>query len=248
VKSQRRHELKEDELVDSLVQFGEKLKQNQGPIMIGLLLAAVVVAFVAWYLHATMTAADKAWLALAKADAAASQLGSGAEGKGKAEKEKAVYEDYISVVRSYGRTDAAPIAAYKAANCLYEQGKYDEAIEAYREVERRFRRSPVAAFAKHGAGYALEQQGKVEEALKEFREVAESGPKFLAVEAHLDMGRCLEKLGRRAEARRAYESVVREAPGTGLALSAERRIAALAASETTGKKGKESPAPKGGRD
>ena len=115
------------------------------------------------------------------------------------------------------------------------QGRHDEAIAAYRAVIAAHT-GETAARAQFQIGECLFAKREFEAAVAEFLKVdiLYQAPSWSAA-ALYEAGRCLEQLGRSAEARAQFNAVREKHSGTRWAQLAQERLAALSSSGVPGK-------------
>lgn len=96
---------------------------------------------------------------------------------------------------------------YLAANRLFEDEKYDRALDQYRAA---LKKAPDHIFALRGVARSLMQLGRNDEALATFNEAIARDPNFAATYAN--RGILLDRMGRYREAMADYETALRLDP------------------------------------
>jgi tetratricopeptide (TPR) repeat protein len=122
---------------------------------------------------------------------------------------------------------AAPPASelFAAANQARRRGQRDEALRLYRELARRYPDSPEAQLSNATVGRMLLDGDNPQAALDAFdRYLAQGGN--LSEEALVGRALALQKLGRQAEERAAWEALLRAHPSSIHAARARARLAA----------------------
>ncbi len=197
----QRHALKEDRFVETTIEAVHWSRRHL-PIMVGVLLAAALLAAAAVIVSRGRTAAEVAawdslfWAAPGTPEAAPAPKGS----------------------------SARPWLLLRGADSLLREGKPEEAARAYQELLDEHPIKPVAAQARIGLGHALVSLGKWKDAADQFgRPVVNDS--YFRPEAIWSQAFCQEKLGDRRAAEAAYKSLRNEFPGTVWADLAEFRLA-----------------------
>jgi TolA-binding protein len=127
--------------------------------------------------------------------------------------------------RSEGETAAS---LFQSANAERRRGNLTTAISLYDELERRFPRSEEARTSHVSLGRLLLERGLWAEALPELDEYLAASPAgTLAPEALVGKARALEALGRRDDARHAWERLLESYPDSVYATQARQRVQAL---------------------
>ncbi|MDQ1263312.1 MAG: Ca-activated chloride channel [Campylobacterota bacterium] len=78
------------------------------------------------------------------------------------------YEKASQIYKEYAQKNSSPEAHYNAANSLYKQGKYEEAIQEYKKTE--FKDTQKESFRRANLGNAYAKVENFEEAIKEYEE------------------------------------------------------------------------------
>ncbi len=84
------------------------------------------------------------------------------------------FSDYLAW---FGSTDSAPEAQYFIGEILYEQKKYDQALQAFDKVLEAYPRNPKTLDAHFMKGRSLVRLNKRNEGADEFREIIRLSPK-----------------------------------------------------------------------
>ena len=123
---------------------------------------------------------------------------------------------------------AAPSAAalFASANEARRAGRTREALRLYRDLERRHPESPEAKLSHAIVGRMLIDEDP-KAALGEFDRYLGEGKGTLSEEALVGRALSLQKLGRQAEERAAWEALLRTYPNSIHAARARARLAAL---------------------
>lgn len=238
---QTRHQLKQDEFKDTLVQFEEYLKKHYKEIVNISIIVVVVVGLAAGLKYYTdrQEAAANADLgeALATFRAYVGQPTPGQNQPGEAtyataqEKYKKALQQFDAIVDKYKmppRPQAVAIALYQAGVCqalLNDQAGAIRTLTAASEEHD----SEVAAMAKFALAGELAKAGKTPEAAKLYQELADhpttTVPKASALLGLADTYRDSQP----AKARQIYEQVQKEfATNSSVAQAVKQQMASLA--------------------
>jgi tol-pal system protein YbgF len=122
----------------------------------------------------------------------------------------------------------SPGKAWDAAWNDYTSGQYDLAIQGFEFFLKTFPTSPRAGEAQLNIGNSLYLQGKYNDAITAFRQVVTGYAGSSAVpQAYFKLGQSYEALKQPELARRAYETVIKEHPGSPDATLAKQRLDSL---------------------
>jgi tetratricopeptide (TPR) repeat protein len=139
------------------------------------------------------------------------------------------YEQKISaVISGHEGTTAAAQAALKLARWKFDEGRLDESLGDYTralEVARKSDNVLFAAMAYEGIGSVQEAQRNFEGALKTYGDALALKDNPLKPLAYFGQARVQTALGKQAEAKAAYEEVLKQFPNSRY----ERRARALQA-------------------
>ncbi len=209
-----RRDLKEDKVYLSLATVAEFVARNRSWVALAAL--AVVLAFglgYYWSIHAKRVAAEASW-ALSKATDIESP----------SERAAALRK----VASDFGSAPAARIALFEAANTLYENGRYDDALKAFEEFLKKYPNHALSPAAMEAVGYCYESLGKWKEAIGAYQRLIQSRPGSPeAARANYRLAACFEKTGEKDKAVAAYKKVVELLPKTLWAEYSEARLASL---------------------
>jgi len=241
VQRQHRHELKQDEFKDSLVQLEEYFKQHYKEILNVTIIVVVVVGLAVGLKYYTQRqeAAANADLgeALTTFRAYVGQPTPGANEPGgptyasAQEKYKKALQQFDAIVNKYKmlpRPKAVEIARYQAGVCQSLLDDHAGAIQTLTEASRDHD-TEIAAMAKFALAGELAKSGKAAEAAKLYQELADhptlTVPKASALLALADAYRETQP----AKAREIYERVEKEfASNAPVAQAVKQDITSLA--------------------
>jgi len=133
-----------------------------------------------------------------------------------------------AVIANHNETAAGAIAGLKLAQFKFQQKNYPEARDAYRGVISSMKSRELVvykAMAFEGLGVCLESENNFEEAAKVYAEAIAIKDNPLKPLAYLGSARAFRKLNKADEAKKAYDSLIKEFPGSPY----ERKAKALTA-------------------
>ncbi len=102
-------------------------------------------------------------------------------------------------------------ALFYSAKCLYQSGKYKEAISDFEIITKKYSKSFVNIPALKGIAKCYEQIGdndSLRKAVQLYDEISKYPESYITISAIIDKGRCLEKLGEKQQAESAYKVIV----------------------------------------
>ena len=113
-------------------------------------------------------------------------------------------------------SDVTAKSLYIAGESFIEAKEFDKAKEAFERLRRDYPTAPEVPGAVEGLGFLLENKGDYEGALARYKEVAEKWPTSLTSRHQdLNIGRCLEHLGKFDEADKSYTVLLEKYAGSG---------------------------------
>ncbi len=200
---------------EELIETGKKLlsylQENKFKIaLIAVLVSGLTVAGVSYFNKKTREY-EKAWKTIGDVTMDVGM----AEFQAKNVRDEAInwaVQEYKKILEGTSAGKAAPWALFQLGNTLYTAKKYDEAIAQYKDFLDHYGNHPLVPIVRQSIAYAFEEKGQFDAAVQYLQDNApQDNPYFLAQEKW-DIGRCLEKMGRQEEARKAYAEAVRLAP------------------------------------
>ncbi|MEK7476078.1 MAG: tetratricopeptide repeat protein [Candidatus Coatesbacteria bacterium] len=125
---------------------------------------------------------------------------------------------FLGVVKDYPQEPAAPFAAYRAALCLFDLGKPDDALLELKDVAARWPGHEVGEWATYSRGWIHLSLGRFNEAKAAFRALLDQYPsgKLVAPARYLLASTLLQERHFR-EAEREFVSLAADLPSSGLA-------------------------------
>ncbi|UCD56723.1 MAG: L,D-transpeptidase family protein [Candidatus Hydrogenedentota bacterium] len=120
---------------------------------------------------------------------------------------------------------------FTTAKTFYETSRWPQAEALFGEVVRKYPRSDVAPESMYYVAMIMHAGGRYEEALEKWRALAQVEDSPRAVEVDYYIGRCLERLGRKAEAVSKYTPVAATYQAGEFASLAKAGLARIAESE-----------------
>ncbi|HTA29926.1 MAG TPA: tetratricopeptide repeat protein [Candidatus Cybelea sp.] len=120
-------------------------------------------------------------------------------------------EPLLEVSREYPNTAAGEHAQVLAAEELFTQGKFPEALRQFNEFVDTYPDSALIPQAKLGVAASLEAQGKATEAIAKYREIIGIYPTEMSIisPAKLTLARLYEETGQLQQALSAYAELAR---------------------------------------
>jgi len=123
---------------------------------------------------------------------------------------KTALEKFDEVITKFPRTSSGRFSLLYRGNIHLRLGAFDEAINAYQAfLQKAGKEKLYRLFAMEGLGYAYEGKKDYEKALEAYQEIVAMGDHFQMPGAHLSMGRCYEKLGKKKEALNSYQAFLK---------------------------------------
>lgn len=238
MKSTERHKLKENEFARSVSHAREVLRARQRDIVAGVVLVVVALAAVGgygWWRSAQNAGAnDSLAAALAIYEAPVVPLAAPAPGSPapvpqpgtyttEEAKLQAALPRFLETADRYPSADAGIAARYHAAAILAQLGRFAEAEQRYQEVIQRAGDRIYSRTARLGVADSQVAQGKYDSAISIYTELSRDTASQIPVDSVLmQLGRACARAGRKEEATRAFDRIVREFPES-LYLSDARR-------------------------
>jgi outer membrane protein assembly factor BamD (BamD/ComL family) len=136
-----------------------------------------------------------------------------------------------TVLAQYGRSSAAPQAAYQLGNLQYHAGDYAAARGAFEIALAKGAAGSLRTLAASGVGYTWEAEKNYANAVTAYAALArEAQPQqFFFEEALLDLARAQALAGKPGEALATYERLLKEAPDSRRTPDIRAKIAELQA-------------------
>lgn len=136
----------------------------------------------------------------------------------------------FTIAEDFGGTDAGNLAAFYAANALYEQGEYDRALTYYQRFEKGNDFIGASAYAAEASIY--ETRGEMQKAAEHYEQAAEQYNNKLTAPRYLvEAGQAFEEAGNFEAAERVYKKVKENYSESDQAEEVERYLARVRARE-----------------
>jgi TolA-binding protein len=238
MKAHERHQLKQNEFVETALKMGEIVQNNRGLVAVlttvGVIIAAIGGGWYYWSSHRANEAGALLGVAMATAQAPvtpAPSLPGATQTPGTYPTDQARAEAAIkafgAVSAAYPGTDAAIAATYQSASELLALGRTSDAQAAFQQVAASGS-SFYAPLARLGEAEILMATGKYDEAIRIYTEMAAARDTALPVDGLLiELARAAQKAGKTQDARAAFKRVVDEFPTSGYLAEAQQQLAAL---------------------
>lgn len=114
------------------------------------------------------------------------------------------------------------MSLYNMGRAYASKGDYQRALTKYQEAAVKATRPDLLPLIEKEMGKASYAQGDIDGAIGHFKKSTELVPNL--VESYFWLGECYSKQKRMSEARRAYEMVVKLAPGSDFGMKAKRAL------------------------
>ncbi len=126
---------------------------------------------------------------------------------------KSLIEKFDEVVTKFPRTSSGKLSLLHKANLHLKLSEFEEAIKTYETfLQRAGKERLYRLFALEGLGYAHEGKKEYEKAVEAYEKMLEMGEGLQVANAHLNKGRCYEKMGKKKEALESYKTFLGAAP------------------------------------
>ncbi len=113
------------------------------------------------------------------------------------------------------------------AEIVYQQKKYDDAVNYWTNVSEKSKKSYLAPIAYYNLGVCYEQLGDTQKASDNYKKAAENDNYILQTHAKFSYGRTLETLGKVDEAKSVYQDLNDKNPDDTWAKIAKTRLLIL---------------------
>jgi len=134
------------------------------------------------------------------------------------------YKKAEELFRKAYNTKKSPVSLYYIANCYYELGKFDEALNTLKELNLKFPDDEkFVPLSYYKMAMINLKKGSAEEALKSFAVLYNYKTGTYKDLALIESGKILEAQGKAEEARKKYEEVVKDFPQSPVAEEAKAR-------------------------
>jgi TolA-binding protein len=236
MKRKERHQLKENELAQTLLAAREAIERRQGQVtgivVAIVLIGAIVFGVMAWRRQSSSRAEQLLAEAMVAYNArvipataspnapgevpAAATLGAAGSYATEAAKLTAALPKLKAAADAYPDSEAGITARYHYAGSLAALGKYDEAIKAFDEVVQRA--GPTSLYGRMsrlGKADTQARAGQVDAAIATWKELAASADEELPKDAILmELAKAYQAKGNQEEARKTFNQIVDEHPSS----------------------------------
>ena len=230
MKSSRRHDLKHDQVADSLGTIWEWILLHRVKVILVFVGLSVAVGVIAFLYAAAAMERDAANERLAQVEMTAWDIMAARE----KDEEKAMLlsgkaiSEYRDIAREFPAGVAAARALFRAGKLLHDERRCEDAAKAFRQAIAKAPDHPgLQRMATENLAVTLEEAGQYSQALAEYRRLAEGTGPRLRAKVYWDMGRCHEEMKDVAKAQDAYATAVRTSPDSMWAKQALSRSRAL---------------------
>jgi TolA-binding protein len=240
MKSQQRHQLKQNEFAATVGQVVQTVRDDRqriiGIVLVVVLVAGAIGGYFVWRqrgrnaagaLYASAVAVSQSAIAPAPTVPGAVQApGTFPNAKARSEAALAAFQN---VAKTYPSSPDGLAAAYQAADALFALGRLPEAEKAYADViTRAGAQSLYGSSARLGLAETLAAQSQYDRAIKEYTDLAAQRDGILPVDGILvGLARTYAKAGKTADARATFKRVVDEFPTSAYANEARTQMVLL---------------------
>lgn len=210
---QIRKSLKRDELREGLDRIVHYAKTNTENLLISAIIVVVILVLVPLYFRHQATNEMRSASLLDRAlsysmqpvSDPAADFGGGFKSAG--EKYKKTQEAYAEVSNTYRGTRAGRLAGMGAANALYYQKQYQQALTAFQEQLDQHKNDFWTPTIRERIAACQENLGKWQDALAAYEAVLAQAPDYFGRRyVRLGIARCQARLGKLEEARRLLKA------------------------------------------
>ena len=228
-----RKEMKRDEFVTAMGRITLWMEDHarEALILAGVLVVAAIAAIAVWEYLGQREGKASALLARGieilhapvRGPESAEQPGGPAYGSAD-EKYRAVLDQMDALLQTYPRSRAGRLALYYKGLALTNLGKPRDGAQALQDFLASSPGSFAAPMARAALARALDEAGEHQKALEEYERLSRGEGAYPPQAALLEMGLCLEKMGKKDEARKIYERITREFPNSEYSQEAQGRL------------------------
>lgn len=151
----------------------------------------------------------------------------------KEENYKKAIEQYQKIIQDYPRTPSASIAPFYLGNAYMDLKDFDSAISSYRAfLEKNPKNDILAGITYQRLGYAYLAKNSPEDARQAFESVERQAGALNRDQADYELGRIHEASGKKDEAIKRYQEIVKRYPDSLFLADAQKRLTAMGVAET----------------
>jgi TolA-binding protein len=240
MKSNERHQLKENDFARTVAHARQTLDTRKRDLTVALVVLAVLVVgvggFLLWRASRASAANEQLAAAMAVYEAPVVPLAAPAPGSPaplpqagtystEQEKLQAALPRFREAADRYPGTTPGLVARFHLAAILAGLGQYAEAEQRYQEVIDRGASTIYARTAKLGLADAQVAQGKYDNAINIYTELSRDPNSQIPVDSVLmQLGRAYSRANRKEEAARAFDRIVQEFPQSVYVADARREL------------------------
>jgi predicted negative regulator of RcsB-dependent stress response len=132
------------------------------------------------------------------------------------------------VIKGYPGTQGASMAMVSAGNDFYQNKDYAKAIASYQmALDKGNFPQEIVTLIRENLAYAFEEKGDYPSAIKTYTEIAQGKGAFQKEEALISLARVYQKLGKKDEAKKAYQDFIKAYPNSAYANLVRDKISKL---------------------
>jgi predicted negative regulator of RcsB-dependent stress response len=137
-------------------------------------------------------------------------------------------KDLVKIIKDYPGTRAAFESRVTAGNLYYQKNDFTRAVSSYQSaLNHRKVPSGFKTLIEEDLAYAYEQKGDLSLAAKTFSVVFREKENLFKEDALLGLARVSDKMGKKAEAKNAYQLLLKSFPQSIYAQMVKERLAGL---------------------
>jgi TolA-binding protein len=239
MKAQERHQLKQNELVQTTARVASVLAAHRDRIVVVTAAAVAILVIVGGYLWWRGRTDARAGAMLGRAMAITqAQIAPAPTVPGATQlpntypteqaRQAAALQAFQEVAQTYPRAQSGLAARYHAGAMLLEASRLPEAEQAFRDVSANAGSALYGPMAKLGLATALSAQSKHDEAIKILTDLSGDRDGALPQDAVLmELARACLKAGKIPDARAAFKRVVDGFPESSFVAEARQRLTGL---------------------
>lgn len=209
----------EREIQETLVDIKDRLKQRQKILIFSIIAFLVIISSVAGFILYNKSASDKA--SLLEYEGYKLYYG---QFQTDTEPSDDRYKKALEKFRESYNTKKNPNVLYYIANCNYEIGNYDEAVNALKELTTRFSEPQIVSYSYYKMAMSYVKKNDTENALSSLKSLTKLKDGVLQDSALMEIGIILQSTGKIEEAKGAYKELIEKYPKSAFVSEATMRI------------------------
>jgi predicted negative regulator of RcsB-dependent stress response len=119
------------------------------------------------------------------------------------------------VIKEYPGTQGAYLAMISTANFYYQKKEYPKAIASYQmALDKGKFPEDITILIKENLAYAFEEKGDYPSAIKTYTDITQGKEPFQKEEGMMSLARVYQKMGKKEEAKKAYQDFIKNYPNS----------------------------------